>query len=1335
MAERLAYLEAVVGADITEFRKSMRDIRNDVGILSETISGIGGAARTMTFAFTAPMVALGTYAVQAASGFDAAMRNINSIMQLSEDKFVGLSAEVMNFAKTTRAGVVPATEALYEIFSAGITDQTKAMEVWKVSNKVAEAGLSDLTQTTNAMTATMSAYNLTTDQATRVGNVWSQMVKMGVGSLGDFLSNSQKILPLSAAMNISLEDMGATLAFLSQGGGGAAKAETAYAMMLSNMMKPTTAMTDALTKLGVKTGTELVAKFGSVSNAVMALRKNVDETTFNKMFSKTGLEAALRITGNIEGMTQATKDFNTALDTATMDAWEQQSKSFAFQWDLMKTSLEAVAITIGQAIMPLITPLVQGFSGFLQQVSDLNPELVQLGVIFVGAVAAAAPLIWLITSLINPIGLVIAGVTALSVAIGTNFDGMRDKVLSAISDIIGGLQPLKDTFDAFMTNLFPKSPEEILPNSPVEVGFDSIVKINPPKGTPPISLYDFYQNEGFSEVTTWTDFMKLATKGGWKGGAIKGGDVITIDTSGLKMAGGQAGSAFRDSFQDKMHDAFGGMGGAGGGSEVKLTIFDRLQNAITAAWPKLQTALDSMWTNFSTWVTGTAIPKIDSFAGQVLGAISNWFDTSSSDFSGGTAVYDAVSGVMTTDVGGAAQDAAKNFQKSFPQLTAGLSTLFNNVANWITAEGLPTLARSIGFVAGRMASLFRDAISGLWSSISGSGVSVKGATDAAKTTMIDPLMQGISDGIGEAGNKNPFDAFTDKMSAMLLLALGTWVLTPTVVSAIAAPVITAITTAMTGVMVSPTILGSIARLVAGIGTGMATAFGALSVLGIGAIIIAALLSNEDIQNGLKAWSGVWENLKLIAAIALNSIITKFMDMGRDLSSTLADIQMKVATAKLIINPNDAQAQIDFNNANITLQTNNLSQQLEDSVNGYLAGKPLNVNIPGLVATITGANGEQAAAALAAQITDPVSLSRAITKAMASNDTGALQMLIPVQIAYEGSKDPTATTTSQMIQLMKDTGLSPEDVAAFLTTYYRDNPAKVSEIEVALQYLKVKPADNTTVDTSAVTDGKWISNAYGSGNQSTTGGAAIPINIDAKPIMTGATEATKAWADSVVKDMPANVQAAITANAGNMTAAASSMTEPFVTAFNTAFAPETGTVTAQWKTFLTNYITDLNTLQTTTSTQMPLVQSSMVTAFDAIKNSIDKANQKMLELAGTLNGLVSHSPYKVVVNVETNGQAPTLPAGATGTATGGDHGAVGINRVPYDNYLINAHKGEKLLTKSEADDYKAGNALPRMQPAMNVDNSSPTMIINGVQDFDQFLREAKRRGYNLDKYRK
>ncbi|KKK74643.1 hypothetical protein LCGC14_2881700, partial [marine sediment metagenome] len=92
MAERLAYLEAVVGADITQFRKGMRDVRNDVGILSETIGGIGKLGRTMTFAITAPLLALGSYAVQAASQFDAAMHNINAIAGLTGEELDSLSA-------------------------------------------------------------------------------------------------------------------------------------------------------------------------------------------------------------------------------------------------------------------------------------------------------------------------------------------------------------------------------------------------------------------------------------------------------------------------------------------------------------------------------------------------------------------------------------------------------------------------------------------------------------------------------------------------------------------------------------------------------------------------------------------------------------------------------------------------------------------------------------------------------------------------------------------------------------------------------------------------------------------------------------------------------------------------------------------------------------------------------------------------------------------------------------------------------------------------------------------------------------------------------------------
>ena len=1284
----------------------------------------------MTFAFTAPMVALGTYAVQAASTVDGAMRNINSILGLSEEKFQSLSARAFDFAKTTRAGVTPALEALYEVFSAGVLDQEKAMALWEAANKVSEAGLADLTATTNAMTATMLAYNLSTEDATRIGNVWTRMVQIGVGSLGEFVSGASKVLSASNNLGISLEDMGATIAFLSQATGSASKAETAYSQVLTNILKPSQAATDAFKELGVASGSELIAKFGSVAAAVKALGGVTDEISFGKIFSKTGLEGALILKNNFEAATKAAEDFNNSLDTATMDAWNQQSKSFGFQWDSMKTSLEAVAVVIGQAIMPLITPLINGFSTFLQKIVDLNPEVLQLGVMFIGAIAAAAPMVWLLTSLLNPIGLVISGVVTLAAAFATNFNGIRDTVLKAVEDITGGLQPLKDTFDTFMAELFPKSASDILPDAPVDVDFDNIVRINPPKGSPPISLYDFYDNEGFSDVVSWDDFMKMATKGGWTGGAIKAGDIISLDMSGVSSAGAKAGTTYRDSFKDKMHDMFGGMGAGDQAQSATLGIFERLKNAIAAAWPKLQGALNTMWGNFTNWVKTTAIPAIDTAGGTILNAVAGWFDTSNSNFKGDGQVYDVLTGIMRTDVAGAASDAGGLFAKALPQLTAAMQRLLGDFGRWIEAEGAPTLSRSVGFMAGRIVSLIRGALATAIQAVT--GIKIAGATDMAKTAVIDPLFEGIAEGVG-SNTTNPFLKLTDSLSGMLVLALGAWAIAPSAVGLIAKPILGVITTALIQLPSSTGVLGALARMTAGLGAGMMTALGALSVLGIGAIIIGALLSNEDVQRGLAAWAGVWDNIKLIAGIAADRIAVGLRMIKRDLENTMADLSYKVNVAKLVVNSGDTAASDAAYQAGNTMVGIKIARGLEDGIAAYLAGAPLPVDLNGIIPTLQGQAGNPVATqALLDSITDPTKLTQALKVAIDKGDQAAMQILVPAQIAYDLSLNPIAPIETTITQLMEQTGLSPEQIGHFLTGYYAAYPAMVDQIPVAVGNVKIALGAGATTDTSAITnDSDWISRAVANSGKKND----IELPVDAKPIIGQVDEATKTWADTVVKTLPSAITTAVAASGGDMTAASDSMTKPFVTAFQTAFG-ESGTVTAQWHSFLTTYVTDVQSMQTTTTDAMPQVQSAVVTAFDTMQSSVLQLNDALEVTANKLNALIQNSPYTMTVKVVTEGDVPAAPAGSKGTGKGvdGTH-AMGLARVPHDNYIAALHKGERVLTAKEAANYDPAGAVPKASASGGNDNSTAVINIYGVQDFDQFLKEAKRRGFNLDKFRR
>lgn len=458
MTQTIAYLEAVVGADITDFRRGMQEVRRDTGLFSDNFGGIAGAlnqaGRSLTFAVTVPIMAAAAASVHLASEFDGAMRNINSIAQLPEGQFQSLKQQVIEFGIGTRSGAQAAAEALYEVYSAGITG-SEAFDIMQHSVKTAEGGLADLSKTTNALTATMLAFRnqgLTIEDAS---NIWSRMVQLGVGSLEDFLQNSQKVLPAASALGITFEDVGINAAFLSQQGGGASKAMTALGMLMSNLLKPNLTLAAAYKELGVATGQELITKFGSLEDAIKAIRDTTEsDVDFAKMFSKTGLEAVLAITNNWDALQDTIVQFRNNLDNATETAWQQQMESFPALLDRFKAAVEGLGIVIGTILLPVLTPIIEGFVNLAKHAAALDPRILQVAVAIALAVAAAGPLLWVLGSLLSPVGLLITGVGLLSTAFSTNFMGIRDTVTNAASQILGDLQPLKDGVATFMSTLF-----------------------------------------------------------------------------------------------------------------------------------------------------------------------------------------------------------------------------------------------------------------------------------------------------------------------------------------------------------------------------------------------------------------------------------------------------------------------------------------------------------------------------------------------------------------------------------------------------------------------------------------------------------------------------------------------------------------------------------------------------------------------------------------------------------------------------------------------------------------------------------------------------------------
>lgn len=463
MPQTISYLEAVVGADITSFRRAMAEVRSDLTGMSTGIGqSLKNVGRDLTYALTVPLVAAGAASAKLAMDFDASARNIASISTDYAANFDEYNRRILEFGATTQAGSRAAIDALYEIYSAGVLNFAQAEAIMQVSVATAEAGVADLTATTKGLTTAMLAFGAANDTAfggdfqvaaDYFSNVLTRTVQLGVGSMDMFVTSIGRAGAAAATSGASYLDLGAAMAYLTQRGLTTYNAGTALNNLFNKMISPTDRMRQSFQQLGVTTSNELFEKFGDLGGVMEALYSTVGDNTeaWGEMFNTIqGKRAAFAIFEDISAYKDYLVEFNTDLDNATSSARAEQLKSFSAQVKLMGSALETLGIQVGQAILPILTPLVQGFTDLFTSLQNSNPFVMELVVGIGLLVAAIGPLTWLVGALLNPMGLFLAAVAGIVAVIGTDFNGIGTTIVDAVNTALPSLRTLVDAVSEFV---------------------------------------------------------------------------------------------------------------------------------------------------------------------------------------------------------------------------------------------------------------------------------------------------------------------------------------------------------------------------------------------------------------------------------------------------------------------------------------------------------------------------------------------------------------------------------------------------------------------------------------------------------------------------------------------------------------------------------------------------------------------------------------------------------------------------------------------------------------------------------------------------------------------
>jgi hypothetical protein len=177
---------------------------------------------------------------------------------------------------------------------------------------------------------------------------------------------------------------------------------------------------------------------------------------------------------NIKTMTQAQKvalryKFIMESTSNAQGDFGRTSGGAANQMRIFQESMKELSAKFGQEILPVFTKLVTFANGLLQKFSELSPATKKIIVIFAGVAAALGPVIYILgtlltmapaigaafTLMMGPVGLIIAGLTAISVVIYKNWAGIKQALVDIgnyFIDLYNNSLPIKLAVNALIMN-------------------------------------------------------------------------------------------------------------------------------------------------------------------------------------------------------------------------------------------------------------------------------------------------------------------------------------------------------------------------------------------------------------------------------------------------------------------------------------------------------------------------------------------------------------------------------------------------------------------------------------------------------------------------------------------------------------------------------------------------------------------------------------------------------------------------------------------------------------------------------------------------------------------
>lgn len=364
----------------------------------QTLQSVGGS---LTKGLTLPLVGAAAAGLKVGSDFESGMSQVAGVLQITDktsSEFQLLRDTAIDLGAKTAFSSGEVADAMTEMAKAGWNSSQIIDGMGGVLDAAAASGEGLSTVATICADA-VTGFGLEAKDSTRIADLLAHAANAGTIDIADLGETFKYVAPMAQSMGLSIEDVTTATTAMSMAGIKGSQAGTSLRRMLTNLVKPSDSVQQAMDELGISI-TNDDGSFKSLDEIVGVLRKSFDGLTDEQKAyyaatiagadGQSGLLALLNLSE--DEYSQLSEEMNNCGGEAKQTA-EIMQDNLKSKVEQLGGALESLAIRLSDLVIPWLTRFIEKITSVVEWFTNLDAGTQKIILVIAGIAAAIGPVL------------------------------------------------------------------------------------------------------------------------------------------------------------------------------------------------------------------------------------------------------------------------------------------------------------------------------------------------------------------------------------------------------------------------------------------------------------------------------------------------------------------------------------------------------------------------------------------------------------------------------------------------------------------------------------------------------------------------------------------------------------------------------------------------------------------------------------------------------------------------------------------------------------------------------------------------------------------------------